>query len=128
VKVHASTAGAQASAMIVDASPEAGLLSLLPQEVISAAGLVHIRAGATSIGSVIIKIMPNASPLPQAAEKGGDSGASAEVNLSHVTQNVREGDGTLKGDLVVAVSIPATSSGVLAANGSGSLNMTVEFN
>lgn len=114
--------------MIVAAGQEIGVLSLLPQEVISSAGLVHIRAGTTAVGSVIVKITPSTPPAPTVGEKGGDSGASAEVNMSQATQNVREGDGTLKGDLVVAVSIPATSSGVLGANGSDSLNMTVEFN
>jgi len=114
VHVQASTSSARASAMIVAAGQEIGVLSLLPQEVISSAGLVHIRAGTTAVGSVIVKITPSTPPAPTVGEKGGDSGASAEVNMSQ--------------DLVVAVSIPATSSGVLGANGSDSLNMTVEFN
>jgi hypothetical protein len=125
--VHANTARALASAQIVAYEPEVSVLSYLPVE-ISTAGLSLVRVGEPSVGSVLIRITPMAPIYPRVMEKAGEAGANAQVSLSTATQNVRDGEGTLHGDLVVAVSVPPSSSGSLAAQGQSPLNLTVEFN
>jgi hypothetical protein len=126
-KARANTTQARASAQIVATEPVIDVLSFLPAEV-SSAGLLIVRVGQPSVGVVMIRITPSAPMAAKAAEKAGDLGATAEVSAEQATQNMSEGDGTLQGDLSVAVSVPAPSSGALVAQGQSPLNMTVEFN
>ncbi len=124
---------AQASAQIVLLEPEVKAFELLPQAVVSPAGLLLIGVGERSVGTVVIWIAPaSASAATPASvrgpEKRAETGSVGAVSAEKATQNVRQSDGTLSGDIVVDVAIPAPSSGALAAQGQASTHVTIQFN